>query len=282
MERINGFKLGFEGRGLIRRPREAGSSAACGPGSGSHRHGQAERAQNACAKAAAGHATPGTGFRLQGAGAGRLFAVALALALLAACGGKIPPTNYYVLDLPAPVTKPADTLPYTAVVMPFRGSEMVAQDRIVYRESPSHVGFYEYHRWAEDPRTTLLRSLLGQLRATGTFERVVPFEGRTNVDYIIRGSLDQLEEIDYGGGVSVRVKISAQLVNATTNRVVWNETSEATGNVSTADVSAVVEQMSSAMRSAVGRLVEGINTHLKSNASQSAPSSAPSAREAQR
>ncbi|MEX2301752.1 MAG: ABC-type transport auxiliary lipoprotein family protein [Bryobacterales bacterium] len=282
MRRINGFRLDFEGRGLIRRPREAESSAARGPGSGSHRHGQAEHAQNACAKAAAGHATPGTRFRLQGAGAGRLFAAALALALLAACGGKIPPTNYYMLDLPAPAAKPANTLPFTAVVMPFRGSEMLGQDRIIYRETASQVGFYEYHRWAEDPRTTLLRSLLGQLRATGAFERVVPFEGRTSVDYIIRGSLDQLEEIDYGGGVSVKVKVSAQLVDAATNRVVWNETSEATGSVSTAEVSAVVEQMSTAMRSAVSQLVEGINTHLRSNAAQSALSSAPSAQGAQR
>jgi ABC-type uncharacterized transport system auxiliary subunit len=211
-----------------------------------------------------------------------LIAAAVAFALLAACGGKIPPTNYYVLDLPAPEAKPADALPYTAVVMPFRNSEMLVQDRIVYRESPSKVGFYEYHRWAEDPSTTLLRSLLGQLRAAGAFNRVVPFEGRTNADYVIRGRLDQLEEVDYGGGVSVRVKISAQLIETATNRPVWTDTSEATGTVATAEVSAVVEQMSSAVRTAVSRLVEGINTHLRSAAARSAPTSAPSAREGQR
>jgi ABC-type uncharacterized transport system auxiliary subunit len=212
----------------------------------------------------------------------RLLSAAAALAVLAACGGKIPPTNYYVLDLPAPEAKPANALPYTAVVMPFRNSEMLVQDRIVYRESPSKVGFYEYHRWAEDPSTTLLRSMLAQLRAAGAFDRVVPFEGRTNVDYIVRGRLDQLEEVDYGGGVSVRVKISAQLIETSTNRPVWTDTSEATGSVSTADVSAVVEQMSSAMRTAVSRLVEGINTHLRSAAAQSAPSSTRPAQEGQR
>lgn len=214
--------------------------------------------------------------------AARLTAAGLAFALLAGCGGKIPPTNYYVLDLPAPEAKPANTLPYSAVVMPFRSSEMLVQDRIVYRESASKVGFYEYHRWAEDPTTTLQRSMLAQLRAAGTFDRVVPFEGRTNVDYVIRGRLDQLEEVDYGGGVTVRVQVSAQLIDTESNRPVWTDTSEATGAVSTAEVSAVVEQMSSAMRSAVNQLVEGINTHLRSAAAQSAPSSARSPREAQR
>jgi ABC-type uncharacterized transport system auxiliary subunit len=202
---------------------------------------------------------------------------ALLLAMLTACGGKVPPTNYYVLELPAPEAKPPDALPYTAVVMPFRASEMLLQDRIVYRESPSQVGFYEYHRWAEDPRTTILRSLLNQLRAKGSFDRVVPFEGRTNVDYVVRGRLEQLEEVDYGGGVSVQVKISAQLIDASTNRPVWTDTAEATGPVSTSEVRAVVEQMSSAMRTAVGRLVEGINTHLRSSAAQSAPASTRSA-----
>jgi ABC-type uncharacterized transport system auxiliary subunit len=209
--------------------------------------------------------------------AGRLAAAALLLATLTACGGKIPPTNYYVLELPAPEAKPPDSLPYTAVVMPFRASEMLLQDRIVYRESPSQVGFYEYHRWAEDPRTTILRSLLNQLRAKGSFDRVVAFEGRTNVDYVVRGRLEQLEEIDYGGGVSVQVKISAQLIDASSNRPVWTDTAEATGPVSTSEVRAVVEQMSSAMRTAVGRLVEGINTHLRSSAAQSAPASTQSA-----
>jgi hypothetical protein len=42
-------------------------------------------------------------------------------------------------------------------------------------------------------------------------------------------------------------------------------------------VRAVVEQMSAAVRAAVGKLVEGINTHLRSGAAQSAPSSTQSA-----
>jgi ABC-type uncharacterized transport system auxiliary subunit len=154
---------------------------------------------------------------------------------------------------------------------------MLLQDRIVYREGPSQVGFYEYHRWAEDPRTTILRAFLQQLTAKGTFGRVVSFEGRTNVDYVIRGRLEQLEEIDYGGGVSVQVKISAQLLDAGTNRPVWSDTADASNPVSTAEVRAVVEQMSAAVRATVGKLVEGIDTHLRSGAAQSPPSSTRSA-----
>jgi uncharacterized lipoprotein YmbA len=148
---------------------------------------------------------------------------------------------------------------------------MLSQDRIVYRESASQVGFYEYHRWAEDPRSSIVRHLVGELRARGTFARIVPFEGRTNVDYIIRGQLDQLEEVDYGGGVSVRARLSAQLVDSGTNRPVWSESAEGAGEVSSAQVQAVVDQMSAAMRSAVAELASGIDSFLRSNAARPAP-----------
>ena len=206
-----------------------------------------------------------------------LSAVLMVFGLLAACGGKVPPTNYYMLDLPAPEARPPDPLPYTAVVMPFRASPMLAQDRIVYRESPSQVGFYEYHRWAESPRTTILRLFLGQLRAKGAFDRVVPFEGRSNVDYVVRGTIEQLEEIDYGGSVRAQVRISAQLVDAKTNRPVWTDTAEATGPVTAGDVKVVVEQLGSAVQTSVSRLVDGINTYIRSSAVRSETSSAPSA-----
>ncbi len=264
MRRINGFGPGFESGGMKL------SVGAGRPANRIHREAACGRSPFPAPREAAR-------VRLS---LGLLALVALAL--LASCGGKIPPTNYYVLDLPAPQAKPADTLPYTAVVMPFRGSEMLMQDRIVYRESANQVGFYEYHRWAEDPRETILRSLLNQLRAKGTFDRVVPFEGRTNADYVIRGQLDQLEEVDYGGGVSVKVKISAQLIDTATNRPVWSDSAESTGPVATADVKAVVEQMSTAMRTAVGQLADGIDTQLRSNAAQSEHASTPSGREGQK
>lgn len=210
-------------------------------------------------------------------GSAVVFAALAAFGLLAGCGGKVPPTNYYVLDLPTPQARPSDPLPYTAVVMPFRTSKMISQDRIVYRESPSQVGFYEYHRWAEGPRDTILRSMIDQLRAKGTFARVVPFDGRTNVDFVVRGTLEELEEVDYGGGVKARVRISAQLIDAKTNRPVWADSAEASDAVSVGEVKAVVEQLGAAVQTSVARLVDGMNTYLRSNAAQSAGASAPSA-----
>ena len=93
-----------------------------------------------------------------------------------ACGGKVPPTNYYALNLSAPAPAAA-ALEHTAVLMPMRAGRVIRQGRIVYRESPEQVGFYEYHRWAEDPADSVGQSLLRQIMALGTFASIAPFDG---------------------------------------------------------------------------------------------------------
>ncbi len=200
---------------------------------------------------------------------------ALLLAGLAAgCGvGKIPKTNYYVLNLPAPQNPASDSLPYTAVLMPLSASRMLAQDRIVYRETKQEIGFYEYHRWAEDPRTSIESALLSQLRARGTFRSIVPFEGRTTADYIIRGRLERLEEVDYNNGVSVHVKISAELLDGKTGRALWDGSGEATDQVSAAEVRNVVISMSEAAQSSVAKLAEDLDAYLRAKGSATASAS---------
>lgn len=192
-------------------------------------------------------------------------AVALVVATASSCGGgKVPPTRYYVLDLPqAPQPAASATLAHTAVVTPFKASRMLTRDEIVYRPSREEVGYYQYHRWAEDPREGIVASLIKQLGARGTFKTVGPFDGRTKADFILRGRLQRLEEVDFGGGVSVQVEISAELVDASTSRVVWQGSGSGSGTVSTADVRDVVAQMSEAAGRSIEQIVAGLDRHLR-------------------
>ena len=48
----------------------------------------------------------------------------------------------------------------------------LCEGRVVYREEPHRVGFYDYHRWAIDPRTALTRLLADRIRASSLFESV--------------------------------------------------------------------------------------------------------------
>ncbi len=193
-----------------------------------------------------------------------LLAVLVAVALAAGlhCGGKAPPTLYYVLDLPSPVPA-ADPLDHAAILMPLRVGQVVGQRRIVYRESPEQIGFYDYHQWAEDPEDSIGRLLRGELLARGTFASVIPFDGRTRGDFVVRGELRRLEEVDFNGPVRVNVEIALELVDFPSGRVVWHGTSSSAENVPSSEVRSVVARMGVAVQRTVSELSARIDSHLR-------------------
>lgn len=199
------------------------------------------------------------------------------LALMAGgCGGPIPETHFYVLNLPASAPQPRDPAPYTAVVMPFRAAEQLRQDRIVYRPSAVEVEYYDYHRWAERPADALTAALADRLRAQHAFSEVSIFDGRTKGDYLIRGRLERLEEIDSPESVSVQAAMSADLVEVKTNRTVWSGSASQSQPVSEGEVKAVVEAMSRAADACLTQLATGLGGFAKSLPPAPAPASAAS------
>lgn len=184
----------------------------------------------------------------------------LALAALS-CGPKSPPTLYYVLNLavPAPASGGVDR---TAALMPVRVGRLISQGRVVYRESPEQVGFYEYHRWAEDPRESVARALAGALMAQGTFASVAPFDGRAGADFLVRAELRRLEEVDYGGPPRATAEIAIEVVDTASGRVQWQGSATQTETVSTSEVRAVVAAMGAAVDGVLRKLVGELHTKL--------------------
>ncbi len=194
----------------------------------------------------------------------RLFLGAGALLALSGCGGgKIPTTRYYTLDLAAPAPAP-QRLPFFGVVMPFRAAGIVDRNRIVYRESREEVGFYEYHKWAQNPRTEIADALIKQLLARGSFSSLTLFDGRTKSDYILRGSIERLEEIDYDPPVSAAVEISLELIDGKSAEVVWSAAAAKTGPVTSGDVRSVVSGLSQAADQSVSELAGKLDSYLRS------------------
>ena len=80
------------------------------------------------------------------------FALAV-LIVLAGCGRPVKYPNYYTLHLPPPPDPPApENVHATLAIREFRSPSYLRQGAIVYKTSPEQIGFYNYHRWAVDPR----------------------------------------------------------------------------------------------------------------------------------
>ena len=189
----------------------------------------------------------------------RRMAVCLVLAtliILVGCGGAAKYPNYYTLHIQPPVDPPAqEGVRASLAVREFRSPTYLRQGAIVYKTSPEQIGFYNYHRWAVDPREFLTNAVADNLRASGNFTQVKLYDGRSDIDYVLSGRLEKLEELDYGGGVKVEVAISAQMVNLANGATVWSNAVSEVGTVDKRDVPTVVAEMNRAMERAIEKLL---------------------------
>ena len=187
------------------------------------------------------------------------------VAALTGCGGKLRYPAYYTLNLPAPPDPPAAENVRTSIaVREFQSPGYLRQGPIVYRRTPEEVGFYEYHRWAADPRTLLTNAVIDHLRASGQYSMVSTYDGRPGNDYVFSGKLEKLEEVDYDSGVKVQVAMSAQITRVATGATVWSNAVSETGTVSQRNVPGVVSEMNRTVDVAVNKLLSTVPAPLVS------------------
>ena len=189
-----------------------------------------------------------------------------ALLLISGCAGKIRYPNYYALSIPpAPQADPlASRQSATLAVRRFETPAYLRQGRIVYRENPDQIGFYEYHRWAADPGVTVTTAVIDSLRSSHLFASVGPYLSEERPDYLLTGRLERLDEIDYGGGVSVEVRLSAELTDLRTGAVVWTGDASETSKVDQRNVNSVVSEMSGVLQTSIQRLLASMQLEVSS------------------
>ena len=188
--------------------------------------------------------------------------VLTALTALAGCGGAVKYPNYYTLHVPPPPDPPAqEGVRASLAVREFRSPTYLHQGAIVYKTSPEQIGFYAYHRWAVDPREFVTNAIADYLRASGNFAQVKLYDGRPDINYVLSGRLEKLDEIDYEGGVKVEVALSAQMTSLATGATVWTNSVSEVEPVNKRDVPTVVAGMNAALERAIEKLLTPAPVH---------------------
>lgn len=155
------------------------------------------------------------------------------------------------------------TMAASVAVRRFQTPPYLRQGRIVYRETPQQVGFYEYHRWASDPAASATDVMVDSLRSARLFSFVKLYDGQDKPDFVMSGRLERLDEIDSREGVRVEAKLSADLVNTRTGATVWSDGASAVLSVDNRDIDSVVLEMSHAVEKSVGQLVASLNEQAR-------------------
>jgi uncharacterized lipoprotein YmbA len=184
----------------------------------------------------------------------------VAALMTAACGAVRYPTYYTLNVAPAPMPAADDARrPVAVAVRRFETPDYIRQGRIVYRETPHEIGFYDYHRWADDPGATITTAMIDALRSARLFSAVVPYDGQANPEHVLSGRLVRLDEVDYGGGVRVETRLVAEFVNRRTGETLWTGEASETSNIETRTVTSVVGAMSHALETSIARLIASMD-----------------------
>src|SRR5260370_36049121 len=118
-------------------------------------------------------------------------------AVFVGCLGKVRYPTYYELHLPPPPDPPPGPQARASVaIREFRSPSYLRQGPLVYRASAEQIGFYEYHRWATDPREFVTSASADRIRARGNCAGVKIYYALCQADYMIIGRLERLEDRD--------------------------------------------------------------------------------------
>ena len=94
------------------------------------------------------------------------------------------------------------------------------------------------------------------------------------MDYVLRGRIERLQEVDYRGPVRVEVSISAELEDPERGQVIWSNAASSESAVAKSDVGSVVAAMGKASQQRIARLMADVAKFVQVNRLSSATAGA--------
>jgi ABC-type uncharacterized transport system auxiliary subunit len=186
--------------------------------------------------------------------------------VLSACGASRP-VKYYVLDTDPPSASSASQFPITLLVGRIAATQLYRDDRLVYGSGPVELGTYEYQRWAEPPADMVQDILIASLRATGQYRSVSRMASALRADYIVRGRLIGLYEVDKPRMVA-RFDVQLELFDPKSTMTVWTSSYSHDEPVEGKKVPDVVEALDKNVRAGMQQLTAEMGQYFASHPPQ--------------
>jgi ABC-type uncharacterized transport system auxiliary subunit len=182
--------------------------------------------------------------------------------LLVGASCAVPRMHYYTLEMPHAAAEPGATRSQHIAVQRFLADRVLMDERIIYREGPHEVNFYEYHRWADPPADLATDYVLHRLRDSGAYQRVSTIRDGGQPDFILQGRLYHFEEVDRGKEVFASVALELELVDTKTRASVWRGEAECSRPVPVRDVSGVVREIHGCLEETASKLLAAMQERI--------------------
>jgi len=173
--------------------------------------------------------------------------------------------HYYTLERPAAPPAPnSNPIPVTILIGRITGSHLYRDDRVVFGNGTGELGLYESRRWVETPVDMMEAVILQTLRANGRFRAVQPMGSDAIGEYILRGHLISLDEIDSSSLVA-RFSIELELFDRKTGTTVWNDSYTHDESVNEKTISAIVAAFNRNVHAGIDQLTNSLTEYCVSH-----------------
>jgi ABC-type uncharacterized transport system auxiliary subunit len=197
----------------------------------------------------------------------RIFEFALVVFIVGAAAGcgATRPVKYYVIDTPtAPANTSATQYPVRISVGRISSSQLYRMDRIVYGSGPVQLGTYTNERWASIPADMIQDLVVSSLRSTGQYVSVSKLGTSSRPDYIVRGNLISLYEVDQPELVG-RFALRLELYDPKSGNTVWVGNYSHDEPVNGRTVADVVEALNRNVQAGLQQLTSQIGAYFASH-----------------
>jgi ABC-type uncharacterized transport system auxiliary subunit len=174
--------------------------------------------------------------------------------------------RYYRLSL-APTTPQSSAVPVAVSILVGRLSapRILRDDRVVYGLSDVELGVDEYHRWTEPPTEMIEDLLVQRLRRSGQYKSVQRISSTARGDYLLRGHLSSLNEVDDPAGIKARFNVQLELFDQKSGGVIWTGSYSHDEPVEKKSVTAVVESLQKNVNAGIEQLTAGLAQYFSSH-----------------
>lgn len=180
--------------------------------------------------------------------------------------------EFYTLEYDPP--KPGTLKPLASVIKVERFSvaPIFNTNRIIYRDNSFKMSSYQYHRWRANPGDFVSYFLGRDIKKSGLFKAVLPYDSRFPCSYILEGSVDEFLEWDmkeqWQAVLSVTITLMAEREPDISERILFQKSYRSIKPCKQNHPRALTEAMSQAMKEVSGQSIKDIYTCLKNREHQ--------------
>jgi ABC-type uncharacterized transport system auxiliary subunit len=134
--------------------------------------------------------------------------------------------------------------------------------------SDVELGVDEYHRWTESPTEMIEQLLVEHLRRSGQYKSVQRISSTARGDFLLRGHLESLNEMDEPAGIKARFDIRLELFDQKAGNVVWTGSYSHDEPVAKKSVTEVVESLQKTVNAGLDQLTGSLSQYFAAHPKQ--------------